>query len=65
MWQTPNLGDLLLFFGPLEFIYDPIFYPDTLQIFILSFWTLTCVCTNAKFDSVYGDKTLMPKLCEK
>ena len=42
------------FFRPLEARWDPIFFTRRPMNDYFIFWTLNLVCTNEKFDSMYG-----------
>ena len=52
--KWPILCDFLWFFGPLEARWDPIFFTRRHMNDYFIFWTLNLVCTNEKFDSMYG-----------
>ena len=54
MWKIANFGDFWWFFGPLEPRWDPISFTRRPMNDYFIFGTLNLVCTNEKFDSMYG-----------
>ena len=66
MKKTNNLGDFLkLFFGPFESMYDPIFYPGTIHIIILSFGHSLVYVPKRNLIQCMGDMDLMAIICKK
>jgi len=61
MWKIANFGDFWWFFGPLEPRWDPISFTWNPMNDYFIFGTLNPVCTNEKFDSMYGWLAVSPR----